>query len=163
MPEVWGVNGFVQLGSGEPIVMGFRIPGLLGQLNHLDILSERAGGKLTLSEMSQRSYNISQSKKIEKLSPNISNADFVCYILVSLSLYVKKRKQVWAASLLNQPPQVDLLFPAIPVMVRVNKLFHCREQCRGRSSAKILWIGDVTYSHSPEGGPVALLLQIAAV
>ena len=143
--------------------MGFRIPGLLGQLNHLDILSERAGGKLTLSEMSQRSYNISQSKKIEKLSPNISNADFVCYILVSLSLYVKKRKQVWAASLLNQPPQVDLLFPAIPVMVRVNKLFHCREQCRGRPSAKILWIGDVTYSHSPEGGPVALLLQIAAV
>ena len=149
MPEVCGVNGFVQLGSGEPIVMGFRIPGLLGQLNHLDILSERAGGELTLSEMSQRSYNISQSKKIEKLSPNISNADFVCYILVSLSLYVKKRKQVWAASLLNQPPQVDLLFPAIP--------------CRGRSSAKILWIGDVTYSHSPKGGPVALLLQIAAV
>ena len=45
MPEVCGVNGFVQLGSGEPIVMGFRIPGLLGQLNHLDILSERAGGK----------------------------------------------------------------------------------------------------------------------
>ena len=59
-------------------------------------IGESRGEKLTLSEMSQRSHNISQSKRIEKLSPNISNADFVCYILVSLSLYVKKRKQVWA-------------------------------------------------------------------